>query len=147
MDGINFIFISFISFHIYILSKLNNKLRFLYRKQKYLDKETRILLCNSLIQPHYDFACTSWFPLLTKDMKKRFQISQNKLIQFCLNLGSRESINLTRFREINWLPVKERVNQCIYSLVYKFLNNNEPDYIGDILNIKEKNITREIPTC
>ena len=122
-----------------ILSKLNNKLRFLYRKQKYLDKETRRLLCNSLIQPHYDFACSSWFPLLTKDMKKRFQISQNKLIRFCLNLGSRESINLTRFREINWLPVEERVNQCICSLVYKFLNNNVPDYIRDILNIKEKN--------
>ena len=54
----------------YILSKINNKLRFLYRKQKFLDKDTRRLLCNSLIQPHYDFACSSWFPLLTENMKK-----------------------------------------------------------------------------
>ena len=42
-----------------ILSKINNKLRFLYRKRKFLSKDIRRLLCNSLIQPHYDFACCS----------------------------------------------------------------------------------------
>ncbi len=48
-----------------ILSKINNKLRFLYRKRKFLSKDIRKLLCNSLIQTHYDFACCSWYHLLT----------------------------------------------------------------------------------
>ena len=121
-----------------ILSKINNKLRFLYRKQKFLDKGTRRLLCNSLIQPHYDFACSSWFPLLSEKMKKRLQISQNKCIRFCLSLGSRESVGLTKFRDINWLPVEDRVNQCICALIYKYLHNNVPGYIRDIFNVKEK---------
>ena len=54
-----------------VLSKINNKLRFLYRKQKFLDKDIRRLLCNALIQPHYDLACSSWFPLLTEKFEKK----------------------------------------------------------------------------
>jgi len=119
-----------------VLSKINNKLRFLYRKQKFLDKDIRRLLCNALIQPHYDLACSSWFPLLTENLKKRLQISQNKCIRFCLNLGCRESISLDKFREINWLPVEERVNQSICTLIYKYLHNNVPEYIEDIFNLK-----------
>ena len=71
-------------------------------------------------------------------MKKRLQISQNKCIRFCLNLGSRESIGLTKFRDINWLPVEERVKQCICTLIYKYLHNNVPEYIKDIFNAKTK---------
>ena len=54
-----------------ILTKINGKIRFLYRKQKFLSKELRRLLCNSLIQPHFDFACCSWYPLLTQNLKKK----------------------------------------------------------------------------
>ena len=96
-----------------ILSKINSKLRFLYRKRKFLSKDIRRLLCNSLIQPHYDFACCSWYPLLTQNLKKRLQISQNKCIRFCLSLNNRDRIDKTKFNEINWLPVKERFEQYI----------------------------------
>ena len=96
-----------------ILCKINSKLRFLYRKRKFLSKDIRRLLCNSLIQPHYDFACCSWYPLLTQNLKKRLQISQNKCIRFCLSLNNRDRIDKTKFNEINWLPVKERFEQYI----------------------------------
>ena len=90
-----------------ILTKINSKIKFLYRKQKFLTKELRRLLCNSLIQPHFDFACCSWYPLLTQNLKKRLQTSQNKCIRFCLSLNNRDRIDGTKFAEINWLPVKE----------------------------------------
>ena len=118
-----------------ILSKINSKLRFLYRKQKFLSKDIRRLLCNSLIQPHYDFACCSWYPLLTQNFKKRLQISQNKCIRFCLNLNNRERIDEAKFIKINWLPVKERYEQCMCTLIYKFFNNNIPEYINDIFRV------------
>ena len=118
-----------------ILCKINSKLRFLYRKQKFLSKDIRRLLCNSLIQPHYDFACCSWYPLLTQNLKKRLQISQNKCIRFCLNLKNRERIDEAKFIEINWLPVKERYEQCMCTLIYKFFNKNVPEYINDIFRV------------
>ena len=124
-----------------ILSKINNKLKFLYRKQRFLTKDIRTLLCNSLIQPHYDFACSSWYPLLTKNLKYRLQVSQNKCIRFCLNLNNRSSIDNTKLIEINWLPVEKRYEQCVCTLIYKYLHNNVPEYINDIFtkNVKKYN--------
>ena len=29
------------------------------------------MLCNALIQPHFDYACTAWYPNLTEKKKKR----------------------------------------------------------------------------
>ena len=122
-----------------ILSKINNKLKFLYRKQRFLNKDIRRLLCNSLIQPHYDFACCSWYPLLTKNLKNRLQVSQNECIRFCLNLNNGASIDNTKFIEINWLPVKKRYEQCVCTLIYKYFQNNVPEYINDIFT---KNVTK-----
>ena len=124
-----------------ILSKINGKLRFLYRKQRFLSKGVRRLLCNSLIQPHYDFACCSWYPLLTQNLKKRLQISQNKCIRFCLSLKNRDRIDTTKFAEINWLPVEERFEQCMCTLIYKFFYNDVPEYINEIfiVNIEKYN--------
>ena len=49
-----------------MLGIINGKLKFRYRKQNYLDRSLRRLLLNALIQPHFDYACTSWNPGLNK---------------------------------------------------------------------------------
>ena len=41
--------------------KINGKLKVLCRKQNFLDSSLRRLLLNALIQPHFDYACTSWY--------------------------------------------------------------------------------------
>ena len=66
------------------ISKVNARLKFLHRKNKYLTPNLRRLLCNALIQPHFDYACSTWYPNLSKKLKNRIQISQNKCIRFCL---------------------------------------------------------------
>ena len=40
-----------------VLSLVNSRLKFLYWKQKFLTLPLRRLLCNALIQPHYNYAC------------------------------------------------------------------------------------------
>ena len=67
---------------------------------------------NVLIQPHFDYACPAWYPILTKKAKKKIQFMQNKRIWFCLRLDKMQHTSLTEFRSINWLPAKERVHQC-----------------------------------
>ena len=110
-----------------VLSLINGRLKFLYRKQKFLTYSLRQLLCNALIQPHYDYACSAWYPSLNKRLLKKIQISQNKCIRYCLKLDNRAHIGANEFKEINWLPTKERVSQCICVNVFKFFNNMVPD--------------------
>ena len=90
------------------LSKINGRLKFLYRNQNYLDKFLRRLLSNAIIQPHFDYACSTWFPVLNNKLTKKVQIAQNKCIRFCLNLDNISHIGSKEFGEINWLPVKEK---------------------------------------
>ncbi len=105
---------------LHVLNKLNSKLKFLYRKNKFLTPSLRRLLCNALIQPHFDFACTSWFPNLNQCLKNKLQTSQNKCIRFCLQLGNRSHIGMEEFKNINWLSVTDRFNQCVSASVLNF---------------------------
>ena len=41
-----------------IVNKINNKLKFLYCKYSFLTPALRRLLCNALIKPHVDYACS-----------------------------------------------------------------------------------------
>ena len=67
-----------------VINKINNKLKFLYQKNRFLTPTLRRLLCNALIQPHFDYASSAWYPSLIKKLKNRIQTSQNKCIRFCL---------------------------------------------------------------
>ena len=67
-----------------VISKVNVTLKFLHRKNKYLTPNLRRLLCKVSIQPHFDYACSAWYPNLSKKLKNRIQTLQNKCIRFCL---------------------------------------------------------------
>ena len=53
------------------LGKINTKLQFLYRHSEFLHPKLRRLLCNSLIQPYFDYACISWYPLTNQKMRNK----------------------------------------------------------------------------
>ena len=70
-----------------VIKKINSRLKFLYQKILFLDIPLRRLLCNALFQRHFDYACTAWYPQLTKKLKDKLQVTQ--CIRFCLKLQSR----------------------------------------------------------
>ena len=115
-------------------------LRFLYRKQHFLDFSLRRLLANALIQPHFDYASSA---LLNKRLTKRIQTDQNKCIRFCLNLNNRAHIGIKEFKNINWLPTKERFEQCTTAKVFKFFDSSVPSYMSEMfLPVGQSRITR-----
>ena len=65
-----------------VFKKINGELKFLYRQAIFLNPACKRLLFNALIQPYFDYGCTSWYLLLSKAFKKRFQIAQNKFIRY-----------------------------------------------------------------
>ena len=53
-------------------------------------------------------------------------------IRYCLKLDNRAHTGADEFKEINQLPTKERVSQCICINILKFFNNMPPDYTSEI---------------
>ena len=51
-----------------VVSKINTCLKFLYQKSKFLSPQLRRLLFNALIQPHFDYVCSVWYPNLKINM-------------------------------------------------------------------------------
>ena len=109
-----------------VISKINCRLRFLYRKNRFLLQPLHRLLCNGLIQPHFDYACSAWYPNLNNRLKLKLQILQNKCIRFCQNLDSKAHIGLTDFEKVNWLPLNDRFEQCNSSMTFKYFNYLSP---------------------
>ena len=100
------------------LRKINTKLQFLHRQNEFLNPRLCRLLCNSLIQPHFDYACISWYSLINQEMRNKLHVTQNKCIRFYLKLNSEQNIGAKEFKKINWLPTKERAEQRIATKVF-----------------------------
>ena len=106
---------------INVINKINSRLKFLYRQNRFLNFPVHRLLCNAMIQPFIDYACNAWYPNINEKLKVRLQAAQNKCIRLCLKLNARPSIETKDFEKINSLPIHERVSQCSLCSIYKFL--------------------------
>ena len=101
----------------FVLKKINTKLKFF--RNRFLAPCLRRLLCNALIQSHFDYACSTWYSTLTKNWKNKIQTTQSKCICcFCLHLDKMTHISYNEFETLNWLPMAEKLNQCISSTVF-----------------------------
>ena len=82
-------------------NKINEKLKSLYRKNKFVTPELSRMLCISIIQPHFDYVCSAWYPNLNEKLKMEIQIAQNKCTWFYLKLDKRHHISSNEFESIN----------------------------------------------
>ena len=136
-----------------VLKMINTKLNLLWRRSNYLNDLSRRLLCNALVQPHSDYGCISWYPLLIKALKTKLQIAQNECIGFWSELLPRGHMNPSHFRKINWLPVELRVELCTSTTVFKYWKEIAPSYLNNMFMPSLNNYTTrlqmalDIPFC
>ena len=88
-----------------ILQRANARLKFLYQKQKFLNSIQKKLLVVSLIQCHFDYACSFWYMGTSNLLKNRLEVKQNKIIRFVLKMDPRSHVGANEFKYIGWLPV------------------------------------------
>ena len=119
---------------------ISAKLQFFDRQNESLKPKLSRLLYNSLIQPYIGYACISWYPLGSKEI----QVTQSKCIRFCLKRNSRHHIGAKEFDEINWLPMKERVEQRIATSVFKYWKGTSPFYVNELF-VSSRNIFKARP--
>ena len=83
------------------IKKMNQKLKLLCRKNRFLTPELRRLLCNAIIQPHFDYACSAWYPKTQKEASSYAKQMSSLLSSIGQNVYN-----------INWLPVIIRFESC-----------------------------------
>ena len=75
-------------------------------------------------------------------VKTKLQTTQNSRIRYCLALNDRSHIGKNKFEKMNWLPVSNRVEQCLNVTAYNFKNALSPKYMGDIYSLQISPIIR-----
>ena len=62
------------------------------------------MLCNAIIQSHFDYACPAWRPNIIKKTRNEIKVMQNRCIWRWLRIEKIHHVSLTEFRSTNWLP-------------------------------------------
>ena len=67
-----------------VIYKINNKLKFLHQKSRFLSPSKRQLFCNALTLLHFDYICSAWYSNLQKQpsrgvLKKRCSENMQKI--------------------------------------------------------------------
>ena len=115
-----------------VITKVSTRLKLSHRKNKYFTQNLSGLICNALIQPHFDYACSALYPNLSQKLKNKIQTSLSKCICFCVQLDKVSHISQEEFETINRLPIKGRYNQCVNSIAFKYLDNHCPNYLKEV---------------
>ena len=55
-----------------------------------------------------------------------------KFIRFCCQLDKMSAISHKEFKDLNWLSVITKFEQCVISSVFKFINGNCPYYLNEV---------------
>ena len=114
-----------------IIGKVNARLKLLYRQCSCLDEQTRKFLCSALIRCHLGYSCTSWYAGLNKTLKKKNQVSQNKVVWFIKKLGPRSHIGYSELDSLGFLNVENKVKQLRLNHVFKVFNSTCPSYLSE----------------
>ena len=65
-----------------------------YRQIQFLNPRLHRSSYNSLVQPHFDYACIFWYPSVSQKLRKKIKVTQNKcLLKIWLTasyIGSKE---------------------------------------------------------
>ena len=57
---------------------------------------------------------------------------QNKFIHVCLQWDKMSTISHKEIKDLNWLPVFNRLEQYVVSIVLQFINSNCPHYLNEV---------------
>ena len=68
---------------------------------------------------------------ISKLLKNRLQVTQNKIIRFVLKMDPRSHIGANEFKSIGWLTVSRSVDQIILNHVFKIKSWQSAHYMAE----------------
>ena len=112
-----------------LVKKCGSRVSFLYRNRSFLNTKTRTLLCSALIQPLIDYCSSSWYELLSKQLKQKLDVIQRRMIRFVFSMHHMEHVDSSHFSNLSWLTVRDRVDYFKLCHVFKIRVGRAPPYM------------------
>ena len=85
---------------------------------------------------NFDYAIAAWHQALSKKLKEKLQVTQNKIVRFALDLGPRAHIGQNELDRIGILSVKDRARQLMLNQMYDIFNGTAPSYLKNDYKLK-----------
>lgn len=122
--------LSFSSHVTNICKKAFCNLKQLHSFKKYLDTDTKILLSETLVLSHLNYADVVYGPCLSQYDKCRLQKIQNSCVRYFTTVPYTSHIT-PYLRSFNLLNMSERRFIHIVGFILNILNNNNPAYLSN----------------
>lgn len=114
-----------------IIKKASSKINFLYRLKKKLTFETKKIVYNSIILPHFDFCSTLYIGCKNEQMNT-LQVLQNRAMRIILDceFGTHTEFMLNALK---WMSINQRYKYNTLIYVFKIKNGLAPQYLANKL--------------
>ena len=115
-------------------------LRNLQRIGSKLTHQLKVQLVHSLVLSQLDY-CNSVFGSLSEVHLTKLQKVQNSAVRFIYgHKGKEHKQSITPYlKELHFLPIRFRIKYKIALLVFKCLNNMAPEYLSEMVTLREPN--------
>ena len=60
-------------------------------------------------------------------------------MHFFLQLDKLKHVSHEEFERVNWLPVTYRFKKCVNSIVFKYFNEQCPNYMNEVFDVAMEN--------
>ena len=110
-----------------VTKKLNKSIGVLKRTSPFLPLNTRKMLYNALVLPHYDYCATVWGNTSQENLT-RLQRIQSRAMRIVLKAPPRSHIE-ELLDTLKWMSVRQRIlyNQMV--LMWRIVNDMAPEYL------------------
>ena len=120
-----------------ICSKLSSKLFLLRRIENYLSLDMKKMFYTGYITPIYDYGCITW-KYANKTEFKRLNQFQKRFACTILRKSRRDN-SRELFKQLDWLPISNRIEYFTGLMVYKSIHNLAPLYMSQLLRLADNN--------
>ena len=117
-----------------ICKSVNFHIRNIWRIRRFITTEACHHIVRGLVLSRLDYANSLLFGTREADLT-RLQRLQNKAARLFLSCG-RDQSSTDLFRELHWLPVKQRIIYKLMLYIYKALNDMAPCYISAMVHLQ-----------
>ena len=60
-------------------------------------------------------------------------------MHFSLQLDKLKHVSHEEFERVNWLPVTYRFKKCVNSILFKYFNEQCPNYMNEVFDVAMEN--------
>lgn len=115
--------------------KAYGTIKLIYGNRRFLPRDTKILLCESLVLSILNYADSLYGPNLTLTYKSKIQKIQNSCLRLIYGIRRRERISF-KLSEIGWLNMERRRLLHAACLYHKIIVNRCPPYLYQKLKFR-----------